>query len=251
MMRKAAVSVLGVVLFAAGVARPEEKVVVAHFGDSTCICSYLKRDKRVDALLEKKLQAHYRGQKIDNVNVAQGGEFIRQFLDGGKGLSSGSNAKRYEQKIRPRNPKIDIALIRYGQNDWKLEQRKDIAPGGYSEKEFKKDLLRLIGTLRKDYPGVHIVLETGTYFGGSSWTGRVAQRYWKAVRELAAEQRLPLVDNWKRWEAETKQGNTALRKGGHPTEEGVRLHADEEFRVLTRLWPTRLPKAGEEIPAGR
>lgn len=223
------------------------EIVVAHFGDSTCACAYLKPEERVDAILEKTLRKYYRGQEIDNVNVAKGGEFIRLLLDGGRSIYNNKiHPKRYEESIRKQCPRIDIALVRYGQNDWNLRNRKDVAPDGYNEETFRKDLVRLIETLQKDYPGIHVILETGTYYGDES--DRMANRYWDVVRAVARERGLPLVDNYKRWEEEVKHGTPVdklhrEKDKEHPSALGVSIHADEEFKVIRALWPKRLPRA--------
>jgi lysophospholipase L1-like esterase len=223
-----------------------EEIVVAHFGDSTSACSYLKPEERVDAVLNKLLAARYPKQKVVNLNLARDGEFIRQLLDGGLTLGKETVKPRYAEKILPKVKKMDIAILRYGQNDWKLEQRKDLAPDGYGTEAFRKDYERLIATLRKDYPGVQIVLETGTCFGDDSWTDKLSRRYWDAVRALAAEGKLPLADNHKRWQDELAKEKRPLRNDGHPTLEGVRVNADELCKVFAATWPERLPAAARK-----
>ena len=83
------------------------EVVIVHFGDSTCITSYLPAEQRVEAVLNDRLSKSYRNRRIISHNVAAGGDYIRQFLDSG----------RYKKAVKDRIPHIDIALIRYGHND--------------------------------------------------------------------------------------------------------------------------------------
>ena len=125
--------------------RPIEKaeVVIVHFGDSTCITSYLPKEQRVEAVLNDRLSAFYENQRIVSHNVAAGGDYIRQFLDSG----------RYKKAVKDRIPHIDIALIRYGHNDQKHCEPVD----------FQRHLEELCDLLVTDYPGVQIVLETNTW----------------------------------------------------------------------------------------
>ena len=106
------------------------KVVIVHFGDSTCITSYLPTEQRVEAVLRERLVAYYEGQEIVSHNVAAGGDYIRQFLDSG----------RYRKVVKERVPHIDIALIRYGHND-----QKHCEPA-----EFRRHLEEFCDLLEKD-----------------------------------------------------------------------------------------------------
>ena len=124
-------------------ANDDNEVVIVHFGDSTCITGYLPNDQRVEAMLNHRLSDFYKHQKIVNYNVAAGGDYIRRFLDKG----------RYEKVVKDKIPHIDIALIRYGHNDQKH----------YEPSEFRRYLEEFCDLLRKDYPGVQIVLETNTW----------------------------------------------------------------------------------------
>ena len=229
---------LGVSMASAG-----EEVVVAHFGDSATMCSYLKPEQRVDALLNRLLAEKYTGQKIVNRNLALDGEFIRQFLDGSRTLANETVAARYTGTVRPAVAKIDIAIFRYGQNDWKLEERKDISPAGYSPEEFKKDYKRLIETVRKDYPGARIMLETGTFFPKSNNASLNvhSKKYWDAVRELAAELKLPLIDSNKA--DEEHPDKVKMHNLGHPGAEAVANHAETGFAAIVAAWPDKLPVA--------
>jgi lysophospholipase L1-like esterase len=241
--------------------------VVLHFGDSTCITDYLPRSARVDVVLNARLAAHYREQTIVSHNVARSGEFIREFLDSG----------RYERAVRRRIARIDVALVRYGQNDMKF----------YAPEEFLAHLGELCDRLEEDYPGVHLVLETNTYVdparGGSERTDARYRRYWAVIRRVARARGYPLVDVYARRRREAAAGNwdqnrrsrrLALERFGrivvddgedatmagvrgwfgdaHPNARGVSIIADEEWRTLVARWPTRLPRAdeaGREDPA--
>ena len=119
------------------------EVVIVHFGDSTCITSYLPKEKRVESVLNDRLAAFYENQRIVNHNVAAGGDYIRQFLDSG----------RYRRVVKEKIPQIDLALIRYGHND-----QKHCEPV-----EFKRHIEEFCDRLAEDYPNVQVILETNTW----------------------------------------------------------------------------------------
>jgi hypothetical protein len=238
-----------------------QEVVIVHFGDSTCITGYLPERQRVEAVLNLRLSAFYKQQKIVSHNVAAGGDYIRQFLDSG----------RYKKVVKDKIPHIDIALIRYGHNDQKHCEPPD----------FKRHLEEFCALLRKDYPGIQIVLETNTwvdpehYSGDPDATMRFNERMdsvWAVVRQVAGERKYPLVEVYERKKKETEAGNWDQRirnqklsqeKFGkrildgskdaemkdvpgwfvdnHPNANGVTIIADEEFKTITRLYPKALP----------
>ena len=245
--------------------RPTDKaeVVIVHFGDSTCITSYLPKEQRVESVLNERLSTFYENQRVVSHNVAAGGDFIRQFLDSG----------RYRKAVKERIPHIDIALIRYGHND-----QKHCEPP-----VFKRHLEEFCDLLAKDYPGVQIVLETNTWVDPKhhavdpETSVKLNERMnsvWAVVRRIAKERKYPLVEIYERKKKETEAGNwdqrirnqklsverfnRALLNGekddemkdvpgwfydNHPNANGVTIIADEECKVITRLWPERLPQA--------
>lgn len=235
-------------------------VIVAHLGDSTCATNYLAPEMRVHSVLNRRLAARYREQRIVSRNLCRSGEFIRELLE-----------ERYAS-VRASEPHIDVALIRYGHNDLAL----------FSPDQFRIYLERLCNRLRTDYPGIHLVLETNTYLdpehGGSDQANELFNRYWDMSRRVARGRGLPLVDIFERRRDEVQAGNwdlsirnrrLALERFGqlilddskdremarvegwfndvHPNANGVEIAADEEFRTLTTRWPSQLPLA----PGGR
>ena len=245
-------------------ARPE--VVIVHFGDSTCITSYLPETQRVEAVLNDRLSAFYKHQKIVSHNVAAGGDYIRQFLDSG----------RYKKSVKDKIPHVDIALIRYGHNDQKHCEPSD----------FKRHLEEFCDLLRTDYPGIQIILETNTWVDpehhavAPETSVKLNERMdsvWAVVRQLAGERKYPLVEIYERKKRETEAGNWDQRirnqklsqekfakpildgskdedmkdvpgwfLDNHPNANGVKVIADEEFKTITGLWPKALPAGHQE-----
>jgi hypothetical protein len=243
--------------------KDEAEVVIVHFGDSTCITGYLPNDQRVEAVLNHRLSAFYKHQKIVSHNVAAGGDFIRRFLDSG----------RYKKVVKDKIPHIDIALIRYGHND-----QKHCEPA-----EFKRHLEEFCDLLAKDYPGGQIVLETNTWVDPKHHAAdpqtsvkfnEKMNAVWDVVRQLAKERKYPLVEIYERKKKETQAGNWDQRirhqqlsmekfdkrildgskdnemkdvpgwfYDNHPNANGVKIIGDEEFKVIVGTWPERLPQA--------
>jgi len=245
-----------------------DRVVVAHFGDSTCSTDYLPGPIHVDRVLNARLAEHYPAQRIVNVNVCKSGDYVFRFLHERRPWIFWRT--RYERDVHRSLPRIDIALVRYGYN-----RRR-----GVSLDEFGKELEELCDRLLGDYPGIHLVLETNAYIdpvrNASDRLNEEYDRTYDVVRRVARARRYPLVDVFARFEREVTAGNWDLcirndklsqerfgrqivddSKDGemagfadwfrnpHPNGRAVTLTADEEFRTLVITWPERLPTARE------
>jgi lysophospholipase L1-like esterase len=243
----------------------QNAVTLVHFGDSTCITTYLPESTRVDVLLNERLRGYYSCLDLKSWNVAQGGDYIAQFLDSG----------RYKTDVLERIPHIDLALIRYGHNDQK----------NYDAGTFRHKLAELCDRLEADYPGITIILETNTWidpqhFASAASAERLNEKlnpFWDQIRALADERGYPLIDIHARKIAETRRGNwdqrirnqqIALERFGerildnsrdvemldvpnwftdsHPNANGVRIMVDEAYRRITQLWPENLPVSTDE-----
>lgn len=245
-------------------------VVVVHFGDSTTITDYLEPEQRIDRVLNAKLAARYPQQRIVSHNAAVSGDTLRAFLAPRHWLRGViPRPSRYETEVVGRLPRIDLALVRYGQNDMKV----------LTPREFRQDLEVFCDRLARDYPGVHIVLETNTYMdpahGGRERDNVNNDVYWQVARDLARERGWPLVDvsarrrheieagNWdfyirsrklsqERYGRLIVDGSKDAEMAGepgwfgnrHPNPNAVLVTADEELEVLAATWPDRLPRAG-------
>jgi lysophospholipase L1-like esterase len=238
-------------------ARAEDKAhtIIVHFGDSTCMTTYLPAEHMVDAILNVRLKAHYKTADIVNVNVAEGGDSVRRFLDN----------KRYERDVKDKLRHIDIAFIRYGMND--MDRRKN--------DEYKKDLEELCDRVAADYPGVHIILESNMFVPWlSEGHNKRFNEVWDVARQIAIERKYEFVEAFERMKKEAECGNKDLciraqgiskEKFGrrivddvvdkemastpdwfhdaHPNYNANKMIADEELKLLIKLWPEKLPTA--------
>ena len=231
-------------LAAATQAAPEECHVVL-FGDSTVITGYLPKDQRIEAYLQAMLAKAYPGQKVRVSNVAQGGDYVGKFLLCG----------RYLREALSRFDKINIAIIRYGQNDWKHMYTAN----------YEKWLNQFCDTLEADYPGVVIVPEAGMFFHPKYMPGanRRAEQYWKVVAAVAKRRGYGFSNAFDAMRRATEAGNWDLRVrrdlthdtrkdalhkdekrwfvNGHPNGAGNLVATKEEFAVIRKLFPKALP----------
>ena len=208
-------------LVEAGPSKPrEDEIVILHLGDSITITSYLPFHQRVDRQLQAMLEKANPNLKTRNINLGADGEWIGDLLDSG----------RYRKCVKENYAKLDVVFIRYGAND----TRK------YNTKEFKAKLRALCAELKRDYPGVSVILGTGPFALGLNW-GNTRQYgpYWQAIREVAAEDGYPLADIYKRFEREKSVETARREKDLHPSAFGVKLTAQEEFAVLQDVLKAR------------
>jgi lysophospholipase L1-like esterase len=93
---------------------------------------------------------------------------------------------------------VDFVLVRYGLND--RARRHDFAAN------FPRDLRELVRRLRQDHPGCRVVLETVIPTSGKGGNRPIND----LIREVAAEEKLPLLDTHARFAAELRHGPDML-----------------------------------------
>ncbi len=205
-----------IALTSVGSSAPDKsETVILHIGDSITITSYLPFTERVNALLDARIVKEFPALKVRNLNVGADGEYIKDLLD----------SKRYDKVIHENLKKVDIAVIRYGGNDSRF----------YPADEFKKLIGTLCDNLQRDYPGIQIVLGTGTFVSGHPELQKQYGAYWQAHRDVAAERKIPLADVEKRLETENSDKTAKSPGDMHPSAYGVQLIAETEFEALKPL----------------
>ncbi len=241
----------------AGAESAKPVVRVALFGGSSVLTSYLPGESKHHTQLQSELSKTYPNQAIEISNFADNGEYIARYLLRGA----------YERH-RVSQPGIDLAIIRFGTND-----QKHATP-----EEYRNQLDRFVELLESDFPGIQIILETGTYVdfpAHYSFDRNVRLRpYWQAARDLAEEKNYPLVEYYEAVKRETANGNWDVRvrkrEGNeafvldgsqdagkendpewftdiHPNPEGVRLAVVEETKALKAHFPDALPTGQEAL----
>lgn len=226
---------------------------IVLFGGSSVLTSYLPEEAKHHVVLQALLHDAYPDQAMEIKNWADNGEFIARYLLRGT----------YE-KHREVQPGIDVAIIRFGTND----QKRMTVP------EYHRQLEKFLALLRRDFPGIQIVLETGIYVDFPAHyrfdRNQILNPYWEVSREIARRDGYPLVDYFEAGRRETKNGHWDLRvRRGlvfdtasdtgrendpnwfsdiHPNPAGVRLAAVEEVRVLKQTFPGGLPTGQRAVP---
>jgi acyl-CoA thioesterase-1 len=219
---------------------------VVLFGGSSVRTSYLPIAAQHHVVLGGLLREAYPGQAVTVENRADNGEFIARYLLRGT----------YERH-RADLPGIDVAIIRFGTND---QKRMDVD-------EYRRQFEKFLALLEQDFPGLHLILETGIYVDYPEHynfdRNLELDPYWQVSRDLAQERNLPLVDYYAACKREAERGNWDIRvrrglvidsaqdagKEGsadwftdiHPNPRGTRLAAAEEARVLRAAFPRLLP----------
>jgi lysophospholipase L1-like esterase len=157
--------------------------------------------------------------KARHINWGADGEYVKDLLDSG----------RYEKTVRENFERIDVAFIRYGPNDSRFGTAED----------FKAQLGRLCENLKRDYPGIDIVLGTGPYFPTSNDINRQYGAWWQAARDVAKARGLKLVDVYARFEKEATVDYFRGPGDMHPSAVGVRVMAETEFEWLDLILKSR------------
>jgi lysophospholipase L1-like esterase len=210
----AVVVALGLVSSAA--AQAPGKVRILLLGDSTVIGSVCRseapRADHLEDVLRKLLAADKDLPPAEVVNQGRDGEFVEGLLK-----------SRYEREIAGL-PRFDFVLVRYGLND--QGRRKDFATN------FPADLKELIARLKKDHAGCQVILETVIpYFGDKG--DKVIN---DLIREVAASEKVRLLDTNARYAAELKHGFNMLNYRRVP-----RKNVPEKYHALL---PAQSAKTG-------
>ena len=166
------------------------KVRILLLGDSTVIGSVCRRQApkadHLEDVIRKLLAAEPDLPPAEVLNRGRDGEFVQGLLAG-----------RYDKEVA-RLPRLDFVLVRYGLNDH--GRRKDFPTN------FPRDLQELVRRLSKDHPGCQVVLETVIPYFGEPADKQIND----LVRAVAAEENLPLLDTYARYDAELKYGRNLL-----------------------------------------
>ncbi len=181
-------------LFLAPLSRAEDRkpdrVRILLLGDSTVIGSICRRQApkadQLEDVIRKLLAAEVGLPPAEVINQGRDGEYVHGLLQA-----------RYAKDIA-KLPRADFVLIRYGLND--RAKRQDFAAN------FPSDLRELIRRLRKGHDGCQIVLETVIPTSGKDGNKAIND----LIRQVAQEEKLPLLDTHARFAAELKQGPNLL-----------------------------------------
>lgn len=144
----------------------------------------------------------------------------------GSGMSSALNDQRL-LKFLKNNEYPDVVFILLGVND---------ALGGSSKATFKDGYERMLNKLMRYYPGMQLFICLLPYETYSD--GVYRELYNEALRELASEYQLPIVDFTTAWNATTEQKNNwyYLNDNIHPNEKGMSVMGNIAYQAVVDFY---------------
>ena len=168
----------------------KKRLQILLLGDSTTEASIPKKiapeEPQFEDMLRIKLATESDLPPCDVYNEGQSGEFLRRLLD-----------TRYDKAVKTK-PQADYIFIRYGIND--VAKRENFALN------FPKDFRELLARLRQDHPKAKLIVMTVIPYGANSTHENINA----VVKQIAAEEKLPLLDIAPRYLAELSKGPDML-----------------------------------------
>lgn len=229
----------------------EQSCCIGLIGDCTVSCDQWPPANRPDKHLWVRLRRAFPNQNVVVKNYGHASGSARRFLE-----------SKVLQAILHEVPRLDVAFIRYGINDRKVDGISGCI----------QNLRTVCAGLQSAYPAIVLIIETNIWVDYPKhylWdrNARLGPLY-EAVRGFAIEVGYPLVDIFTKMEEETRKGNWDLRVRGipggqldilddsfdqfygedpafftniHPNSTGMGLIAVWEMEVLQQLFGDILP----------
>jgi lysophospholipase L1-like esterase/nicotinamidase-related amidase len=168
----------------------KKRLQIILLGDSTTEAGIPKKLAPDEPQLEDTLRILLAAQPdlppADVYNEGVSGEFIRRLLD-----------TRYDKAVKSK-PQADYIFIRYGLNDQaKIEDFKTAFP---------KDFRELLARLRKDHPKAMLIPMTSIPYALDNLHADINA----LIKQVAADEKLPLFDIAPRYLTELKKGPDML-----------------------------------------
>ena len=161
------------------------KLQIVLLGDSTTEGSIPRRlvpqGPHLEQVIEQLLAVEGDLPPCRVINLGLSGEFIRRLLDSG----------RYD-KVASKLPGVDYVFIRYGPNDVRKRDNFDV--------NYPQDFRELIARLRRDHPAATLIPMTAIPLNADlEADAPKAKRMNDLVRQVAADEKLPLFDIYPRY----------------------------------------------------
>jgi len=162
------------------------------------------------------------------------------------GETTGGALNRIERDVIRESP--HYVTIMYGTNDAFIDDYAN-ETGHWPRvplERYKKNLLAIIQKLRANNisPILMTPIPMGRFWGSDigfykkNGVNFKLKEYVEAVRDIAGEENIPLVDHfneWLKWEKRGKDIDAWMTDGVHPNPRGHRLMAATIFKVLKRI----------------
>ena len=213
-------------------ATDDGKLQIVLLGDSTTEGSIPRKvapqGPHLENVIEQLLAAEGDLPPCKVINLGLSGEFIRRLIDSG----------RYD-KAASKLPGVDYVFIRYGPNDMSKREDFDI--------NYPKDFRELIARLRRDHPAATLIPMTAIPLNADLEADAPnAKRMNDLVRQVAAEEKLPLFDIYPRYAQEQAKGPNMLNYRRFPLGK-----IPEKYHVFVKpfVMPGRNPPGVQADPA--
>jgi lysophospholipase L1-like esterase len=199
------------------------RVTIVAFGDSTTALR-----STVESVYAVRLERQLtdRGVSVSVINAGVGGSHTGRVSDNGR-FRIRHALDRLEPAVRSHRP--DIVIVQFGWNDSWIDSGK---PGDASRiplAAYAANLREIVTTLRSD--GALVILATPNHPWSTleDWRHERTLQYVDAVRTLAKQLEVPLVDVWAAYErynaVEGQSFDDLLLDAVHPNDDGHALFA--------------------------
>ena len=232
-MRLLTLMVCSIILHLAIIMDAKDQKTIIAFGDSTTA----KRGhlEIYSNILTKELEKAGILAKVINAGVP--------------GNTTMAARKRFEKDVLRKNP--DLVIIQFGINDAAVDVWKNATKSRVSLDDYMNNLRYFIKTLRKNKTKIILMTPNALawtpklkkLYGKPPYTPRSAKGfnvtmrpYVKAVRKIAKEEKVVLVDIFAYFDSQKEEGlNKLLLDGMHPNKKGHRIVADKLLIAIPKL----------------
>lgn len=205
-----------------------KELTLVAFGDSTTAFRGTIKEvysTRLPGLLEK--------QGIDATVINEG-------VGGSNTSAVGKHALARIDRVRAHQ--ADWVIVQFGINDCWIDSGNEGSSSRIAIDDYKDNLTKIVQTLRQD--GTRVVLMTPNQLRSDvdRWRVDRLEEYVQAVRQVAVEREVPLVDIWTAYGAlSVAERDALLLDGVHPNDAGHALVAEKIVACLKPILPARAP----------
>lgn len=214
-------------------AAPPKTLTIVAFGDSTTALRPTVEKVYADRL-PTMLEAH--GISATVINSGVGGSHTGHLED--NALHKRQHAlDRFQTAVRDHDP--DIVIIQFGWNDSWVDQGGEESASRIPLADYRKNLHHMVTTLQDDGAKVILMTPNRPQATMAAWRVKRTEEYVDAVRELASELKLPLVDVWAAYaqynSIDGQNSDVLLVDEVHPGDKGHALVAEQLAKLIPEL----------------
>jgi N-acetylneuraminic acid mutarotase/lysophospholipase L1-like esterase len=209
------------------------KVTIVAFGDSTtALRSTIKRVYA--ARLPETLKLNEVDARVINAGV--GGSHTGHLSDNSRHKRRHA-LDRLDDAVRDHHP--DFVVIQFGWNDSWVDSNQRDGASRISVQAYTANLKRIVSTLRSDGAEVILMTPNRPKTTLAEWRTERTAQYVDAMRNLAKQARVPLVDIWNEYERIEAGANSSsdslLLDDLHPNDRGHEVVANLLSETITSL----------------